>query len=147
MKKVIIPILIGLVVITVGALIYDQYNHNNINKTPYYHELKYSEFKEKIDNKDSFVLVIHQTGCAACETYLPTYKSVADENKLDVYGINRSNFSTTEAKEFAEFANISGTPTTVFVIDGEEKTTTNRFVGPVNSTKLTDRLKGLGLIK
>ena len=43
-------------------------------------------------------------------------------------------------------ASISGTPTTVFIVDGVEKTTTNRLVGNVPKYRVIEHLKALGYI-
>ena len=43
--------------------------------------------------------------------------------------------------------NFDGTPTTVFVIDGEEKTAANRIVGEASEEKITKKLKSNGFIK
>ena len=43
-------------------------------------------------------------------------------------------------------ANISGTPTTIFIENGEEKSTLNRLVGNVAEYKLVDKLKTMGYI-
>jgi len=144
MKKIIIPILIGVIILSLGAIIYDQYDKKSREfNTKYYTELSYSQFKEMVDNKETFVLLVHQTGCEHCETYMPVYRSVADEHELQVYGINRSNFSNSESKAFAEILTISGTPTTVFFQDGEELTTTNRLVGSKSRNTLINQLKSL----
>ena len=114
--------------------------------TNYVKKINISELKEKIDNKDSFILVITQDGCSHCKAYLPTITKIAREHNLTFYDISRSNLSEEDQTYLKNVANISGTPTTVFIENGEEKTTTNRLVGDVDSYKVIDRLKAMGYI-
>ena len=149
MKKVIIPILVAIAVITVGILIYEQYTNEErgINNTRFYTELTYNEFKTKIENKDTFVLLVHQTDCPHCEAFMPIYKSVANQYEFQVYGVNRFEMTKEEYAEFSEFANISGTPTTIFITEGEETTTANRMVGAHTRKDLVSKFQSLGYIE
>ena len=51
-------------------------------------EIKYDEFQSKIDNKESFVLFMWQTGCSHCEAFEPTLKEVIKEKDILIYSIN-----------------------------------------------------------
>jgi hypothetical protein len=48
--------------------------------------------------------------------------------------------------ELKTMFNFNGTPTTVFVIDGEEKTAANRINGDVSEEKIISKLKSNGFI-
>ena len=105
-----------------------------------------SEVKEKIDNKDTFVLVITQTGCSHCTAYLPVLEDIGNEYKLNFYDINITNLSDDEKTEFNKLVRFNGTPTTIFFTDGEEKSTTTRLVGEKTKDKIINRLKSEGYI-
>ena len=38
--------------------------------------LSFEEYEQKINNKDSFVLLMWQTGCSHCEEFSPRFRSV-----------------------------------------------------------------------
>ena len=105
-----------------------------------------SELKEKIDNKDSFVLVITQDGCSHCKSYLPTLRKIANKYNITFYDISQTNLSNEDKTYLKNVANIDGTPTTVFIENGEEKSTTNRLVGNVPEYRVIEKLKAIGYI-
>ena len=150
MKKK-IGIILGIVLV-IGAIIglfYASKTLNNKAKEEDNHlvELTFSELQEKIDNKESFILLISQTNCSHCEEYKPILKEVLTENDIIGYEVDQKKMTAEENSKLKDIANISGTPTTVFIVDGEEKSTTNRLVGAANKTRLENRLKAMGYIK
>lgn len=151
MKKILIIILSILILILIGLGIYTYYNKNkktdDNKKYPYYHEILLKEFKKKIDNKDTFIIVIHQTGCPHCNSYLPVVKTISNDYKLDIYSINTTNLSEDEYYSLTDIIHYSGTPTTAFFIDGEETTSINRIVGTDSQKNVIERFKSLGFIK
>ena len=118
------------------------------NKTeyPYIHELTFNELESKLNNQDSFVLIITQTGCSHCEAYLPVVQNVSDKYKVDFYVLNRTNISDEERTKLKNIANISGTPTTLFYTSGEEKSALNRLVGQATEYRLVEKLTSEGYI-
>lgn len=106
-----------------------------------------SELEKKINNKDTFILVLSQTGCSHCEQYLPELNRTLEENDIKAYVLNITDVNEDDSKKLAQHVNFSGTPTTAFFIEGAEKTTLNRFVGYASKTKIVERLKSLGYIK
>ena len=52
-----------------------------------------------------------------------------------------------ESAELKKHFSFSGTPTTVFVIDGDEKTAATRINGDVSEEKIISKLKSNGFIK
>ena len=140
-KKVLILVIICLVVL-VGAGIADM-----ILGRAYLKEIKYDKLMEKIDNKESFVIVFSQTNCEHCLAYKPVLSKVARRNKLVVYVLEIDLLSEKKGKELKKIFNFDGTPTTVFVINGEEKTAANRIVGEASEEKITKKLKSNGFIK
>lgn len=109
-------------------------------------DVSLSQLDTKITNKESFVLVITQTGCSHCEQYLPELNKTLEEYDLKANVLNITNLSEEDSKKLSSYVNFSGTPTTIFFIDGEEKTTLNRLVGYASRDKIIERLKSLGYI-
>lgn len=154
MKNKIIKILIGvfiLLIITIGAvLIYKNSNKNdNINNNNNYSNvvlLDINKLKEKIDNKDTFILIISRDDCSHCIAYLPVVNKVGIKYNITFYDISQTDLSDGDLTYLRNIANISGTPTTVFIIDGEEKNIQNRIKGEAKEYRLIEKLKSMGYI-
>ena len=67
-------------IILVGAIVADIL----LNKS-YLNEIKYEEMVEKIENKDSFVLLFSQTTCTHCMDFKPKLAKVAKQYKIKIY--------------------------------------------------------------
>ena len=115
-------------------------------KTNYIQMLSIDELKEKIDNKDSFILVITQDSCSHCKAFVPTLNKIAKEYNLTFYDVSTTKLNEEEKTYLKNVANTSGTPTTVFIQDGEEKATDNRLVGNVAEYRVVEKLKAMGYI-
>lgn len=137
-------IIICIILIAVGAILgYLLYNvNNNLVK------LNYNEIKEKIDNKESFVLCISRTTCSHCNQYKPKLSEVANKYKIKIYYTDVDKYSEEELKEFTKIISFDGsTPITLFIKNGEEKTTATRIEGNVPTNTIVDKLKKNGFIK
>ena len=99
-----------------------------------------------IDNKESFVIVFSQTECEHCLAYKPKLAKVAKKYKLEVYYLEIDLLDDKKEKELKSYFSFEGTPTTVFVINGEEKTAANRIVGEASEEKIINKLKSNGFI-
>ena len=110
-------------------------------------ELNMSELKEKIENKDTFILVITQTTCSHCAEYKPTLKKVLYKYDIVGYFIEEDKLSKQELGELKEIANTSGTPQTIFIKDGAEESTSTRLSGNQQEGQIISRLKAMGYIK
>ena len=110
-------------------------------------EIRLDEFKEKIANKETFALYIGNENCVHCVSYRPTLESVLDEYDITIYQLDNSKLSDEEYSEFKTYVSISGTPTIVFITDGEEETTLNRIVGEASEEETIERFKTNGYIK
>ena len=143
MKKNIIILLIGLVFIGLGVLFIVLANNKNYSNVKM---LKIDELKEKINNKDSFILVFTQDNCAHCKAFIPVANKVGQKYNITFYDISLTKLSDEDKTYLKNIANTSGTPTTVFIEEGEEKSTLNRLVGNVQEYKLIDKLKTMGYI-
>lgn len=150
MKKklmVISAVLISL--LAIAGIFYASITLNSKSKEEDKHLISVTldELQKKIDNKDSFILVVTQTKCSHCAQYKPVLKEVLTKYNIYAYEIDESKIATEDLGKFKDIANITGTPTTLFFTDGVEKTTANRLVGAVTYRKIEQRLKALKYIE
>ena len=147
-KQIIVGVILFIIVILicVGIFFFAKQLEKN-NESKYFIQLSGEEFKEKMENKEDMVLVITKSGCSYCELYIPVFKKLVEEYELVTYYINVSTFDDEEYNYYKSKFTISGTPTTVFIKDGEEGTVSNRIVGNAPEYKILDRLKSLGYIE
>ncbi len=146
MKKrsnIFIGVCIVLLIVVVGGLVF-----NRINRKGEFIELTYSDVMKKIDNKEDLVLCISRTTCSHCESFKPKLEKVAKEYGINLYYIDIDKYSDKEQKEFEGIINYGGsTPTTVFLRDGEESTTSNRINGDASSDRIISKLRSNEFIK
>lgn len=142
-KKKFIAIIASILVVA-GLIIYCfiySYDSNLI-------EINYNELKEKIDNKEDFVLCISRTTCTHCQDYKPKLKKVGYKYKIYIYYIDVDLLSDDDLNKFKTSVSFDGsTPITVFFKNGEEKTTATRIEGDVSEEKIISKLKTNGFIK
>ena len=109
--------------------------------------LSYDEIMEKIDNKESFTLCISRTTCSHCNVYKPKLRKVANKYDIKIYYTDVDKYSKNDLKDFnSKISFDGGTPTTLFIKDGKEKTTATRIEGDVSIEKIVDKLKKNGFI-
>ena len=146
MKKkiylIILGILILLLIVSLGIL----YIRKKEEENTLVYNITMTELEEKISNKDTFILIMTQTGCVHCQSYLPTVRKVSREYAVPFYILNRAELTKEEYKRLNDIANISGTPATIFFTEGEEKTTLNRLTGNIEKSRLVERLISEGYI-
>lgn len=89
-------------------------------------ELSYAEYQEKIDNDESFVLIIERATCSHCVNFMPVAESFANDNQVPMYYVDTDTFSDEDWASFEESNSFLkknsdkwGTPTTV-VLAGSE---------------------------
>ena len=148
-KKVLIGVGIAIILLAVGLLVYAGIvlNNNRLKEEKYFKELSISELQEKIDNKESFILVISQTTCSHCAEYKPRIKKVLAKYEITGYYIEKDLLNEEETTQLNNIANISGTPATIFITDGEEKSSSTRISGARSTDVIISRLKAMGYIK
>lgn len=143
-KKKKIIVIIASILVVIGAITYyfiSSYNSNLI-------EVNYNELKEKIDNKEDFVLCVSRTTCSHCQDYKPKLKKVGYKYNIDIYYIDVDLLSDSDLTKFKDNVSFDGsTPITVFFKNGEEKTTATRIEGDVSEEKLINKLKTNGFIE
>ena len=141
-KKIIILCSVALILL-VGAIIVDKIVSEN-----YFSSITYQEVITKMDHKENFVLCISQTTCNHCQSYKPKLEKVANKYKVNICYIDIDLLDDEEQKKFSKYVNINGgTPSTVFIKGGEEKTAANRINGDVSTDKIIQKLEKHGFIK
>ena len=143
LKKKIIILVVVSVIILISTLVAD-----NVLSKSYFNEISYKEIIKKMDNKDNFVLCISQTTCSHCQSYKPKLNKVANKYQIEAYYIDVDLLTDEEKKELSKYVSISGgTPSTVFIKEGTEKTAANRINGDVSTDKIIRKLEQHGFIK
>ena len=140
-KKAIIIVAIVCVLLLIGAVIADKM----LSKS-YLEEIKYDKLVEKIEKKDSFILLLSQTECSHCLAFKPKLEQVANEFKIHMYYLETDLLDEDAYAELKKKFSFSGTPTTVFVVNGEETSAATRINGEVSREKIINKLKSNGFI-
>ena len=141
-KKRILTLGIVCLIILIGAVIADV-----VLGRSYLREIKYNQVEKKIENKESFVLLLSQTTCSHCKDFKPKLARVANKYKVTIYYLETDLLNEEDSTELKSYFNFEGTPTTIFVIKGEEKTAATRITGDVTEEKIINKLKSNGFIK
>ena len=140
-KKRALIIVAACLVIAVGALVADRMlSKSNLV------EIKYSEMMQKVDNKESFIVLFSQTTCSHCMDFKPKLERVANKFGIKIYYLETDLLSEDEHAELKKKFSFSGTPTTIFINNGEEKTAANRINGDTSEEKIISKLKRNGFI-
>lgn len=113
----------------------------------YLKSIDYNVFKEKIENKETFIVEVVQTGCSACKNFTPRFNKVLNKYSIEAFQINYSSLSDEEKEEFDTTFSISSTPTVFFITKGEETSVLTRMVGSLEEDKIINKLKDAGYIK
>lgn len=108
--------------------------------------ITYDTFKEKIKNKESFVVEVIQTGCSHCENFKPVFDKFTNENNIEYFKLNLSNIASSDNQELSSKYDISGTPMVLIFKKGEEQ---KEFTisGEVSEKTLKTVFKKAGYIK
>ena len=104
-------------------------------------ELSYSEYMEKIEDGDKFVLVVESATCGHCVNYMPVVKNFARGKDVKIYYVDTNTFKEKDWETFEESNTFFeekkeegwGTPTTLF-LDGN--TAVDYIVGETTSEEL-----------
>lgn len=109
-------------------------------------QINYKNIQQKINQKETFILVVSKSTCSHCATYKPKLKTIAKNYGIDIYYID---YDQEKSKEkFLKNFNLSGaTPITLFIEKGKEKSILNRIEGDVPTTKIINKLKTMNYIK
>lgn len=147
-KKMLIFSGFAIIITACGLLIFAMISSAVINskKDKLLISLNYSQLEKKIENKDSFILVITQKQCSHCAEYKPVLKDVLYEYNLKAYEIDQKSLTDKEKAKLKDIASITGTPTTVFIENGSEIATATRINGATSKEKIISRFKAIGYI-
>lgn len=133
-------------IIKLGVLIITLLSITGCGKS-YMKEISYSEYKNLIENKETFILEIMRTDCSACINFKPKITDVANNYKIEVKYINTDHISEEEVNSLFTETGITGTPTVIFYKDGAEETVASRINGSVSQDKIISKFKTNGFIK
>lgn len=112
-----------------------------------YDEIDYEQYTHMIEKKDSFILFIGSSECSHCIAYKKTLAKVIKEYDVDVKYLDLSKMSDKENNEFKSKISFTGTPTTIFIEKGEEKSHYNRIVGAQDYEKVVEKFKDNGYVE
>ena len=141
-KKVFIISICSLILIILFVIAFNYYSR------PRLYELDVNQVKDKIENKESFILCISATYCSHCKEYKPKLEDISKEYRMDIYYIDFDKYSDKEQELFRNYVSFDGgTPVTLFIKNGEEETTVNRINGNVSKDKIISKFKSNGFIK
>ena len=131
MKKLKFIFIVALVLLVTGC------SNSNITK------VSYKKYEKLIEDKETFILEVTQKDCSACKSFKPKLEEVLKEYDLKAKEISIDDLTEEEIETFG----ISGTPTVIFYIDGEEETTAARLVGSASKDKIISKFKASDFIK
>ena len=113
---------------------------------PKYTEINYEQLITKLDNKETFVLLIGSDTCSACANYETTMTKVMKDTKIEIFYVNLHLLSEEDYNKVYSKYVVNSTPTTIFIKDGEETSTYNRIVGAADYKTVIEQLEKLGYI-
>lgn len=148
-KRILFFCAIAIVILAIIGMIYAcvTLKGQEQNEDNHLIEINFNELNKKVENKETFILLISQTECTHCLAYKPLLKKVLAKYDITAYELSLDKLSKEENAQLKNIANVSGTPNTVFIFDGEEKNTANRIVGEATESEITSRLKAMGYIE
>lgn len=142
-KKKLILLVITILILAILGVYFFLINANNN-----FIMLNYSEIKEKVDNKESFILCVSRTYCEHCNNYKPKLKDISNKYNIKIYYIELDKFNDNEVDWFKDKISFDGgTPVTIFIKNGGEVTTSTRIEGDVSKEKIISKLKTNGFIE
>jgi len=106
-------------------------------------EISYKEYKQLLENKESFVLEVMKNDCSSCKGIRPKLKKIAEKYKIEIKYIDIKNLK----EEEVDTLGISATPTIIFYTNGKEETTSARIEGNVSEEKIIAKFKASNFIK
>ena len=117
-------------------------------------EISFSDYKQMVENKESFILFIGSSTCSHCAEFKITLQEVIENYNVDFKYIDIANFTPEERTSFSNSISFDGTPTTVFIVEGVDNSCTlfscdktKRIEGAQSYQKTIEMLKNNGYIK
>ena len=114
-----------------------------------YDTISYDKLMTMLKEKESFILFIGSDTCSHCTVYKKTLERVIKEYNVDVKYIDISELDKEQDEKLTSTINFTGTPTTVFILDGKENNETgvNRIKGAKSYSEVVEKFKKNGYIK
>lgn len=119
----------------------------NIIEDKTYTKLSYNELEQKMNNNETFAFVIGSKTCSACKTYKNTMRKVIEDYDITIYSIELEDLNESDSSKLRNKFSFQYTPTTVFIENGSERTSYDRFNGAVSYSDVISRLKSYNIIK
>lgn len=141
MKKKIIILFSFCLIVLISGLIIDK-----IISKPHLIKIDYQEVMDKINKKETFILMISQTTCPHCKEYRPVLNKVLKDYDIIAYYVEFDTFTEEQKKEFTSYINFESTPETIFLKEGYEETAATRISGGKNRDYIIAKLKSNGYI-
>lgn len=110
-------------------------------------KISYKEYKDLINNKETFILEVMSSSCSACDTLKPRLNDVINEHNINVKYIDVSSLSEDDYNEFTDIIDTTSTPTIIFYENGVEESIATRLIGAVPKNKIVTKFKDMGYIK
>ncbi|MCI8588641.1 MAG: thioredoxin family protein [Bacilli bacterium] len=106
-------------------------------------EISYDEYKQLLENKETFVLEVMKNDCISCKGIRPKLKKIAEKHKIEIKYIDLGKLKEEQIDTFG----VSATPTIIFYTEGEEETTSARIEGNISEKKIIEKFKASSFIK
>lgn len=114
------------------------------NEDKYIKETTVSKIVSKKDKKESFILYIKQTNCEHCKIFSPRFASALKETGLKAYSLNLSQISEDEQELYDKTFKIDGTPTVLFIINGNESMI--KIEGEQSKDRIIEKIEAAGFV-
>lgn len=111
-----------------------------------YVDVTYNELEQKLENKETFAFVIGSSTCSACKAYKVTMDKLIKKYQIPVYYIKTDLLSEEDNNKLSSKFYFQYTPTTIFIVEGEEKTTYDRIVGAAEAKDVIKKLEKYNLL-
>ena len=124
-------ILIGVVVLIIVLCLFTSKGNEQLEEVNYpltltgeagMHQLTYSEYEDKVNNDETFIVVIEREGCMYCTMYMPIVEEISKEKKIPLYYIDLADLTKNEISDlertnkYLKRNSDWGTPTTLFML-------------------------------
>lgn len=124
MKKLTLCVMICAVLFSFsGCGLHDKYQVTNEHKTEKTYkktnEITYEEYSNKLENNETFIVLLWQTGCSHCESFEPKLNKIIEKYNLEIFSLNLHDLSEKEYSTIKNKTFITGTPTTVYIKEGK----------------------------
>ena len=81
--------------------------------TSYLKRISYDEYRELIDNKETFILEVMKNSCTHCSKLKPKLEEISKEYELEIKYIDLDKLSDEDKEKFDQETGIASTPTIV----------------------------------